>query len=138
MTVYRHRAGRFHDFELKPVTEGWKLVAVIDPDGDEVERLLVAYYKTDSDFPTPQGIENFRTVLREFAQPTPPKPEEPKGIGAVIKTAGGMVYVATSAVGAGGAWRWRNPGAGYAAWGDLDVPDEDHILSRGIENPNGE
>lgn len=68
-------------------------LAVIDPeDSDQVARLaalLRAHGWTTND----SGFSNTPEALREFANPTPPKPEEPTGLGAVVRTVDGDLYL---------------------------------------------
>lgn len=71
-------------------------LAVIDPeDREAVERLVYAYWRTDGDIPTRQGVDNMQTVLREYANPPAPKPAEPTGLGAVVEDADGQRWVRT-------------------------------------------
>lgn len=57
-------------------------LVVIDPeDRDQVKRLYDGYYSICG------GIDAMQAALREFANPTPPKPEEPTGLGAVVEVA---------------------------------------------------
>jgi hypothetical protein len=75
-------------------------LAVIDPeDREQVERLekLVAtecgWIQVGLDAQRKQRAEAFQTALREFANPTPPKPDEPMGDGAVVQDAMGYRWV---------------------------------------------
>ena len=80
-------------------------LVVIDPeDREQVERLAKAMHESDHIAPwhdlhneTRSQIEDaMQAALREFANPTPPKPDEPTGLGAVVETAGGERWVRTT------------------------------------------
>jgi hypothetical protein len=69
---------------------------VIDPeDREQAERLdkaiRSAYSKADVLDPDETG--KMQAALREFANPTPPKPDEPTGLGAVVEDAEGARWV---------------------------------------------
>jgi hypothetical protein len=86
---------------VPPTAEARPLVVVDPDDRDQVERLVSAYaahypkvvtglpFGTD---PSPWFVESMQTVLREFANPTPPKPEEPTGLGAVVEDSEGRLW----------------------------------------------
>jgi hypothetical protein len=72
----------------------------IDPeDREQVERLAKVM---DDEFarrgwvnqstPDPDVVDAIQAALREFANPTPPKPEEPTGLGAVVEDAEGSLW----------------------------------------------
>jgi hypothetical protein len=70
-------------------------VAVIDPeDAEQVGRLL---YRIEAAWVVRILYEGMRealqAALREFANPTPPKPDEPTGLGAVVETANGYRWL---------------------------------------------
>ncbi|GAB3776651.1 hypothetical protein FB382_004357 [Nocardioides ginsengisegetis] len=73
-------------------------LVVIDPENrEQVERLcnLVdgAFNDTRIDGTGPTSTELAQAALREFANPTPPKPEEPTGLGAVVVDEKGRLWV---------------------------------------------
>lgn len=83
-------------------------LVVIDPeDREQVERLAVAYTTVESarsgdEYRAWENrsaeargriVDGLAAALREFANPTPPKPEEPTGLGAVVEDADGARYV---------------------------------------------
>lgn len=109
-------------------------LAVIDPeDREQVERLneaiCVAYGKAnvlDGDRVTPM-----QAALREFANPKPPKPDEPTGMGAVVEDAYGQRYVGLGDRYSTGKLRWKG-GRG------MKFTSYDHIaavrvLSEGVQ-----
>ena len=64
-------------------------VAVIDPESDaDVARLENALEAKGC-----RVWAGVRAALREFANPTPPKPEEPTGLGAVVEDAEGNRFI---------------------------------------------
>ena len=69
--------------ELRPLV-------VIDPeDAEQVDRLVRLMCSAFS------HRESAQAALREYANPTPAKPDEPTGLGAVVETASGRRYVRT-------------------------------------------
>lgn len=69
--------------------------------------------------------------LGPVARYEPPKPEtpEPKGLGAVVRTARGNTYVRSDSSSAKRVW--ARVGYGYCRWLDLEQPIE--VLSEGVE-----
>lgn len=60
-------------------------LVVIDPeDSEAVER----HWRMAG-----QSLPSFRAALREYANPTPPRPDEPQGLGAVVEDADGVRWV---------------------------------------------
>jgi len=62
-------------------------LVVLDPeDREEVERLMDTYMgQFDSYPPSTTEADHMQAALRELANPTPPKPDEPMGLGAVVE-----------------------------------------------------
>lgn len=101
----------------RPV-EVMRPLVVIDPENrEQVERLAEAI--PDCGDPTnhcdPQQclslscwIDRVQTALREFAEPTPPKPDEPTGLGAVVEDADGVRWLRGH--GDPGFYVWTSPG----------------------------
>ena len=70
-------------------------VVVIDPeDREQVER-LESLYLADAHDGCEDTTDCMQAALREFANPEPPKPEEPKGLGAVVEDADGVRWTRT-------------------------------------------
>lgn len=68
-------------------------LVVIDPeDREQVERLMALLKSQDQ---APEAVDIMQAALREFASPTPPKPDEPTGLGAVVECADGSTWVRT-------------------------------------------
>lgn len=73
-------------------------------DREQVERLMrVVRDRTFESGDTYPGMTRFadamQAALREFADPKPPKPEEPTGLGAVVEDAESKFWIRTSAPG---------------------------------------
>jgi hypothetical protein len=82
-------------------------LVVIDPeDREQVERLarMLWYASPGADWgqphgePYPQFNADMQAALREFADPKPPRPEEPTGLGAVVRDADRRRWVRTNGV----------------------------------------
>lgn len=84
-------------------------LVVIDPeDREAVERLADAFdtslraadpdYYERAELYAAEGddLDVMQAALREFANPKPPRPEEPTGLGAVVEDASSDLYVRTS------------------------------------------
>ena len=77
------------DGNLNPTT---RPLVVIDPeDREQVKRLTEMYRSVDNSI----GWGPLQAALREFADPKPPKPEEPTGLGAVVEDVVGVRWVRT-------------------------------------------
>jgi hypothetical protein len=69
-------------------------LVVIDPeDREQVERLVQAWERQAGESAFSTTGRYLQAALREFANPTPPRPEEPTGLGAVVEDAEGVRYV---------------------------------------------
>lgn len=91
-------------------------LVVIDPeDAEAVERLLALFKAQDRG---PEVVHILQAALREFANPTPPKPDEPLGLGAVVEDASGDRYVRTS-LGAKRPW-CRSRTGNHLGWVEMD------------------
>jgi hypothetical protein len=74
--------------------------------------------------------ERLQAALREIADPKPPKPAEPTGLGAVVKDAKGDRWVWMSAGAEGNHW-WRvGMPAMRCGWSDIDAV---RVLSEGVQ-----
>lgn len=67
---------------------------VVDPEDDaQVERLLASYYSEPGETVRLSSLHKMQAALRELANPQPPKPDEPLGLGAVVEDADGERWV---------------------------------------------
>ena len=102
-------------------------LVVIDPeDREQVERLELIYLSDEHD-ECIDTVECMQAALREFANPKPPKPEEPTGLGAVVEDDEGSKWVRVeSRTG----WWWRNSDGGTRRWDDIDAV---RVLGEGVQ-----
>lgn len=116
--------GEFVSFDLKSVV-------LIDPTSrEQVERLAKALYPDSDGTSLNILVAIFTKALREFANPKPPKPDEPMGLGAVVRDdSSRAVWTAIAAM--GGVDRWSCPNGERREWADL--PCQITILSPGWE-----
>src|SRR5690348_2045025 len=71
-------------------------LAVIDPGDREAVRRVLKLFGQQFTAWTPEldsNVTKLQAALREFANPTPPKPEEPTGLGAVVEDRDGIRWV---------------------------------------------
>lgn len=109
-------------------------LALIDPeDREQVERLWDLFRDTADD----DARDGMQAALREFANPTPPKPEEPTGLYARIKDGKGGTWVRTAEQAS--VWRRESqnlsgqryliPQDGCENYANIDVAE---VLSEGV------
>lgn len=97
-------------------------LVVIDPENEkDVERLNRLYWDT-VDAETAQA--DMQVALREFANPTPPRPDEPTGLGAVVEDDQGRLFVNIGTVKA----NWRHGSSAYE-WFEISATN---VVSAGI------
>ena len=72
------------------VTEVHPLVVIDPEDREAVERLLALLRAQDR---APETVDIMQAALREYANPKPPKPDEPQGLGAVVEDEDGVLWV---------------------------------------------
>ena len=112
-------------------------LVVIDPeDREQVERLLECVLDTDlgdGEAVEDEDVTEMQRALREFANPTPPKPEEPRGLGAVVEDADGNRWVrADQKVSERFPWiKWRGATGNWEKYADIDAVK---ILSDGVSD----
>jgi hypothetical protein len=105
---------------------------VIDPeDHDAVARLLglLIQHTSGPGVLWEMKYADAQQALREFADPKPPKPDEPTGLGAVVEDAEGDLWVRCDAEDHG-SWRRANDDA---LWRDYLSIDAVRVLSEGID-----
>lgn len=119
-----------YDF-VSQVSFGARRLVIIDPeDREQVERLVTAYLgqqsvELDNEQPMTVRELRMRAALREFADPKPPRPEEPTGLGAVAEDERGEKWLRFES--RNGSW-WRTRDGKNKRWADLDVV---RVLSEG-------
>lgn len=98
MTYYRHQSGQITDCQIGAHDQ---VVVVIDPENrDQVEQFARAYEATwvdgykSSESTIDIVVRQMQSALRSLA--TDPKPEEPRGLGAVVEDADGVLWVRCS------------------------------------------
>ena len=95
---WRSAKGSFYDPKgsfYDPALPARPLVVIDAEDREQVERLTDLYERAIPDgLVTPTAsTDALQAALREFANPTPPKPDEPTGLGAVVEDADGRRWV---------------------------------------------
>jgi hypothetical protein len=106
-------------------------LAVIDPEHrEQVERLIRLQDKHFNDgireVVNDFDLRDMQAALREYADPKPPRPEEPTGLGAVVEDAEGVRFVRTGVDG----WEWTQVGTGGPiCWAYIDAV---RVLSEGV------
>lgn len=125
-------------YPIDGLIEDARPLVVIDPgeaddtdriDVDRLDDLLWALeYDHDQSY-----MERYTIVvaaLREFVNPTPPKPDEPTGLGAVVEDARGALWVRWSTGHREGRnWKHHTRSGEYLSWGYIDVV---RVLSEGV------
>lgn len=107
---------------------GFRPLVVIDPeDRDAVERLLDAHPWHGA---TASGVDDMQAALREFANPTPPKPAEPTGLGAVVEDAKGRRYVRHGSPEMDDSVAWCDQYGIGRSWERIDAVK---VLSEGVQ-----
>jgi len=105
----------------------YRPLVVIDPDDfKQVERLLTSLQGMSFASHACGAFSCLQAALREFANPTPPKPDEPTGLGAVVENSDGGKWVRTDAA-VDRPW-WRYPGI-TSGWAQVDAV---RVLSEGV------
>ena len=102
-------------------------VAVVSPNDDRRIRKIV-----DEVLGYPDSIDErmdrVSKLLESWTKPVSTKPDEPKGFAAAVRVRDGRRFSRDKY-----GW-WRLEGSGVSRrWDELDVPDEGHILSHGVE-----
>lgn len=92
---YGHGHWVFVDGSTMPEGEtNARPLVVIDPeDREQVERLGELFSSRRDRFVGVLWRDAMQAALREFADPKPPRPEEPRNLGAVVEDAEGRVWL---------------------------------------------
>lgn len=103
-------------------------LVVIDPeDREQVERLLCLGGYEVCGVSGGISVENMQAALREFANPKPPKPDEPMGLGAVVEDGEGEQWVRVRRGSEDYPWA-----KGRNAWRYWEEIDAVRVLSEGV------
>lgn len=103
-------------------------VVVIDPeDREAVERLMRLYWGLNDG---PVASDNMQAALREYANPTPPKPEEPTRAAATVEDATGDWWVRMSRGASGAVWHRIGRPEACAKYRDINAV---RVLSEGVD-----
>ena len=140
VALVRHRPAACHALEFAYVSNGFDMVddlppnadvrplVVIDPeDAEQVERLWRAWTTHAPDYRLAQ--DNMQAALREFANPTPPKPPEPQGLGAVVEDRSRERWVRVNTNTGTQEWRCCDYNGEFRRW---DAIDAAKVLSEGV------
>jgi hypothetical protein len=112
-----------------------KAVVVIDPeDREQVQRLYDRLGAGDRGAWWLEDLIGFTAALREFANPKPPKPDEPLGLGAVVRASWNDhfdLWLRTTGDRPGSDHVWQNQRANniWRTWDDF--PSSVEVLSAG-------
>ena len=111
-------------------------LVVIDPeDREQIERLAQLLHDYDAhlaDDPHRESawVSLTSDALRKYANPKPPKPEEPTGLGAVVEDAEGRRWVQVDAEGG----MWLPQDNLHERWRSYYEVDAVHVLSEGVQS----
>ena len=116
-----------HQFPMLYPDYNTRPLILIDPeDREQVERLVAAVYEQPYATKVAGTVEHWQAALREFANPTPPKPDEPTGLGAVVEDANGVRWVK---VFEGDMWQDHRDRSIWRGWNGVNAV---RVLSEGV------
>lgn len=134
--AYRTLAGRWitpgggHVYYDAQVTAVRILPTIDYNDREQVERLHALWCAAIVSKGTSAGqIDNLQAALREYANPTPPKPAEPTGLGAVVEDADGALWVRLTTRNSGACWKHSDLRTLRAPYADFAATK---VLSEGV------
>lgn len=107
-------------------------LVVIDPENAaEVERFARAYVAAAKSAPwnarRAKVIRELQIALREFAEPKPPKPDEPKGKGALAVDLRGRVWVRSDK-----GWTNLDADGDFLNWTTWELIDAVEVIREGL------
>jgi hypothetical protein len=130
------KTGASYGSALREVKDARPLVVIDPEDREQVERLAVLFLGKLSTYVNTADIKAMQAALREFANPKPPKPDEPTGLGAVVRLSrpmmadpDGGVVVNVLVRHNDGLW-WAEGGWGGWKWDDVPAAK---VLSEGVQ-----
>lgn len=110
-------------------------LVVIDPeDREAVERLVTAIERVTGGTANHRAGDDMQAALREYANPTPPRPDEPKGLGAVVEDEGGVLWFRMAVENQ--TWPgevWQEQYGDADRWSKWDSVAAVRVLSPGVE-----
>ena len=124
-----HAAGGI-DLEVTCQIADARPLVVIDPeDPKEMDRFLGLLRRGNFSVHScgTSARDYLAAALREFANPTPPKPEEPTGLGAVVEDGQGLKWVR---LGQDLADWYSDDLVAWRQWGDISAV---RVLSEGVQ-----
>jgi hypothetical protein len=135
-SYYMDRTGHIYPNQATPDA---RRVAVVDPeDREQVEAICKAFVAAGVWKVIPADVEDLHghrrdqiaDALREFADPKPPRPDEPTGLGAVVRGSDGRIWIRAVQT-AIGDMHWRSEdGQTCAKWRGIDAVE---VLSEGVQ-----
>lgn len=100
-------------------------LVVLDPESDEDCQMLMDAALAEPFAKVPEGVGRIRKILRALADP---KPAEPTGLGAVVRSRDGKLWLRMPPLGSHEPWCCWNGGRADRHWNDIDVAE---VLSEG-------
>jgi hypothetical protein len=114
--------------ERYPLPANYRPLVVIDPesesDHERLRELLI-----DCGWVPDGDADSLDDILREFANPTPPRPDEPTGLGAVVEDERGELWVRDKTTTTVSHWKRARGGSRYR-YADIAAVK---VLSFGVE-----
>lgn len=111
-------------------------LVVIDPENNEQVERLESLYLADKHDKCDNTSDCMADALREFANPQPPKPDEPTGLGAVVEDADGRRWVRNGSTGYlnDPNWRAASPLNAVRKWHTYANINAVKVLSEGVQS----
>lgn len=137
---WHHSNGGWNTIPDDPAFGTYRPLVVIDPDSPaDCERLAQAWeaqkFADLGSVAMTLAAYRMQAALREFADPKPPKPDEPTGLGAVVEDADGQRFVRVCTLHPNRkATEWRAASASDVAGTNVewDQIDAVRVLSEGV------
>lgn len=128
--MFNNGAGYQH--KVRHLAGNARPLVVIDPeDREQVERLYRTYASIEPNGQM-RGSDFMQAALREFANPKPPKPEEPQGQGAVVEDEDGARWL-RRIEGGRNPWMFYDKAAKSTTARDWPEITAVRVLSPGVE-----
>jgi hypothetical protein len=101
-------------------------LVVLDPEARDAVERLVGILREHGGQGSASVVDRYVLALREFANPTPPRPDEPQGLGAVVEDETGHRWTRFSSE---GIYPWLRNGGGNKNWSEIAAV---RVLSPGV------